>query len=294
MWIIDFGSTMGMAEAALYEAPFEHVRKHVAPTRTKLRRENHRKHWWRHGESRPGLRKALVQLRRFIVTSRVAKHRLFAWLHRDCVPDTRLVVFARDDDVGFGVLHSRAHEAWSLATCSWHGVGNDPTYNAESVFETFPFPEGLTPNIPAEKYKDDPRAKAIAAAAARLNELREAWLNPEDLVRREPEVVPGFPDRILPRTEKAATELKKRTLTNLYNTKPQWLVDAHAALDRAVAAAYGWPSDLTDDEILTRLLALNLERAKAQGAQAASVAAADDEPVATAAKPRRKKKHTEE
>lgn len=209
--------------------------------------------------------------------------------------DSAAVAIARDDDTTFGILHSRFHELWALRMGTWLGVGNDPRYTPSTTFETFPFPEGLTPNIPAEKYKDDPRAKAIAAAAARLNELREAWLNPEDLVRREPEVVPGFPDRILPRTEKAAAELKKRTLTNLYNTKPQWLVDAHAALDRAVAAAYGWPSDLTDEEILARLLALNLERAKAQAAPAAVVADAadEDEPVAAKAKPQRKRKSAE-
>jgi type II restriction/modification system DNA methylase subunit YeeA len=129
-----------------------------------------------------------------------------------------------------------------------------------------PRPEGLTPDIPAADYADDPRAQTIAAAAARLNELRETWLNPPDLVRREPEVVPGYPDRILPRDEEAAKELKKRTLTNLYNARPQWLANAHAALDEAVAEAYGWGDDwraglLTDDEILARLFRLNQERA---------------------------------
>ena len=54
---------------------------------------------------------------------------------------------------------------------------------------------------------------------------------------------------------------KQRTLTNLYNARPAWLDLAHRALDAAVLAAYGWPKDLTDDEILARLLALNLERA---------------------------------
>jgi hypothetical protein len=65
------------------------------------------------------------------------------------VPDSRIFAFSRSDDVFFGILHSRFHEAWSLRTCSWHGVGNDPTYNSAGVFETFPFPEGLTPDIPA-------------------------------------------------------------------------------------------------------------------------------------------------
>jgi type II restriction/modification system DNA methylase subunit YeeA len=132
------------------------------------------------------------------------------------------------------------------------------------TFETFPFPEGLTPNIPAEDYADDPRAQRIAAAAKRLDELRRNWLNPLDLVEIVPEVVPGYPDRILPKDEKAAAILKERTLTNLYNQRPQWLADAHEALDRAVAAAYGWPEDISSEEALAKLLELNLARAAAQ------------------------------
>ena len=143
------------------------------------------------------------------------------------------------------------------------GVGNDPRYTPSTTFETFPFPEGLTPNIAAADYAHDPRAQAIAEAARKLNDLREAWLNPADLVVREPEVVAGYPDRVLPRDEDAAKVLKTRTLTNLYNQRPAWLDMAHKALDAAVAAAYGWPADLTDDEILERLFALNQERAAA-------------------------------
>lgn len=152
-----------------------------------------------------------------------------------------------------GAAHG--HIAWSHAPLT-----------PSTTFETFPFPEGLTPDIPAADYAGDPRAQAIAAAAARLNELRENWLNPADLVVREPEVVAGYPDRILPRDEEAARELKKRTLTNLYNARPQWLANAHAALDAAVADAYGWGEDwragtLSDDEMLARLFALNQARA---------------------------------
>jgi hypothetical protein len=73
--------------------------------------------------------------------------------------------------------------------------------------------------------------------------------------------VPGYPDRVLPKNEKAAAELKKRTLTNLYNQRPQWLADAHHALDAAVAAAYGWPADISEEDALAKLLELNLQRA---------------------------------
>ena len=167
------------------------------------------------------------------------------------------------DDTAFGILHSHIHEVWALATSSRHGVGNDPTYNAASCFETFPFPDHLTPNIPAAQYAADPHAIAIAQAARNLTQLRDRWLNPPELVNIVPEVVPGYPDRLIPKSVEAAAELKKRTLTNLYNAKPAWLRNAHSQLDSAVAAAYGWPANLPDDEILRRLLALNHARAAA-------------------------------
>jgi hypothetical protein len=73
-----------------------------------------------------------------------------------------------------------------------------------------------------------------------------------------------YPDRIVakPGFEK---ELAKRTLTHLYNQRPAWLASAHQQLDAAVAAAYGWhdyTADMPDDEILRRLLALNLARSQ--------------------------------
>ena len=71
------------------------------------------------------------------------------------------------------------------------------------------------------------------------------------------EPVPGYPKRPVPRDEDAAKALRKRTLTNLYNARPQWLADAHAALDAAVAAAYGWSGDITDDDVLRELQEFN-------------------------------------
>ena len=75
------------------------------------------------------------------------------------------------------------------------------------------------------------------------------------------EPVPGYPKRPVARDEAAAKELKKRTLTNLYNTRPQWLADAHAALDAAVAAAYGWDAGIAEDEALNALLEINKKEA---------------------------------
>ena len=188
----------------------------------------------------------------------VAKHRLFAWFDSRICPDQQVIVIARDDDTTFGILHSRFHEAWSLRLCTWVGKGNDPRYTPTTTFETFPFPDGLTPNTPATDYESDPRARTITEAAKRLVELRDRWLNPPEWVDWVDEPVSGYPKRPVPRDEAAATALKTRTLTSLYNARPTWLADAHAALDAAVATAYGWPADISNDDALAELLALNL------------------------------------
>jgi len=264
-WIIDYGE-MHEQDASLFEAPFQYVIVFVKPERERNRDRQRRDRWWNLGRSGAELKAASSLVRRAIFSPRVAKHRLFVWANAATVPDSAVVAITRDDDTTFGILHSCFHELWALRMGTFLGVGNDPRYTPSTTFETFPFPEGLTPDIPAADYAADPRAQKIAAAAARLNELRENWLNPADLVDRVPEVVPGYPDRLLPKDEAAAKVLKTRTLTNLYNARPAWLDHAHKALDEAVAEAYGWGDDwragaLTDDEILARLFKLNQERA---------------------------------
>ena len=256
-WIVDFGWTMEEREAALYESPFQYARTHVHAMRQGNRIEEHRLRWWRHLRPRQELRDALGGLSRYVATPRVAKHRLFVWLDASILPDSALIAIARDDDTMFGIVHSRFHEVWSLRLGTSLGKGNDPRYTPTTTFETFPFPDGLSPDIPASDYKADPRADAIASAARRLVELRDRWLNPPEWVEWKEEPVRGYPPRPVPRDNKAATALKKRTLTNLYNARPQWLADAHAQLDAAVAAAYGWPGDITDDAALRELLDRN-------------------------------------
>lgn len=205
------------------------------------------------------MRAALAGLARYIATPSVAKHRLFTWIPSGILADHQLIVVARADDTTFGILHSRFHELWSLRLGT--SLEDRPRYTPTTTFETFPFPTGLTPrDTPA-----GPHAEAIAAAAKKLNDLREAWLNPPewvDWVRTPEEETAGFPPRPVAKPGHEA-ELKKRTLTNLYNARPAWLDHAHRELDAAVAAAYGWAdytADMPDDEILKRLLALNLER----------------------------------
>ena len=254
-WIVDFGWDMVQEEAALYEAPFQHAKEHVYPMRQRNRRESYREHWWRHVEPRQGMWRALDGLSRYIATPRVAKHRLFTWLDARIRPDSQLIVIARDDDVTFGILHSRFHEAWSLRLGT--SLEDRPRYTPTTTFETFPFPEGLSPDVPASDYADDPQATAIAEAARRLVDLRDRWLNPPELVEWVDEPVSGYPRRPIPHDEEAEKALKKRTLTNLYNARPQWLADAHVALDTAVAAAYGWDVGISQDEALRNLLALN-------------------------------------
>ena len=235
MFIIDFGTNMSEKEAALYEQPFEYLRKNVYPERQKNNREAYRLKWWIHGESRPAMRKALSKLKRYIVTPLVSKYRVFAWQTAETLPENLLNVFARDDDYFFGVLHSRIHEVWARAQgTQLREVESGFRYTPTSTFETFPFPWP-----PGQESKDNVRVKAIADAARELVEKRDAWLNP-----------PGASEQ----------ECKDRTLTNLYNKRPSWLAEAHRKLDEAVFTAYGWPPPLTDSEILEHLLALNHQR----------------------------------
>jgi type II restriction/modification system DNA methylase subunit YeeA len=270
-WIIDFGD-LNEAAASLFEAPFEYVAHEIAPIRRENRDRQRRESWWRLGRSGDDVKRAIAKLSRAMFTPRVAKHRLFVWVDSLTLPDSAVVAIARDDDTIFGVLHSRFHEAWSLRLGT--SLEDRPRYTPTTTFETFPFPEGLTPNIPAVDYAADPRAIRIAAAAKKLDDLRRGWLNPPDLVDIVPEIVPTaapgeaprrYPDRIAPKNVEAAVKLKERTLTNLYNQRPRWLADAHDALDRAVARAYGGPADISTEDALQRLLALNIERAAAQG-----------------------------
>ncbi|MFL6290609.1 MAG: class I SAM-dependent DNA methyltransferase [Thermoanaerobaculia bacterium] len=274
-WIIDFGSETSEAKAALYQAPFEHLVEHVKESRLRNNEPRRAKLWWLLGRTIVEFRQAAYGKPRYIGTPRIAKHRVFVWLDTVILPDSKVIAIALDDDYSFGVLHSRLHQAWTLATCGWHGIGNDVTYNPTTCFETFPFPVP-TPDQQA----------TIAAAAKELDDLRNRWLNPPEWTREEVLEFPGsaggpwaryvhdpdergigtvrFP-RLVPRDDDAAEQLRQRTLTNLYNQRPAWVDLAHRKLDEAVFAAYGWSPAITDEEILAKLLELNLERARKQG-----------------------------
>lgn len=262
-WIVDFGPTRDERDSQPYIEPYDYVATTVRPVRELNSLEPLRRVWWRHWRPRPEMRAAIGRIQRAIVTPEVSKHRLFVWLPASIGPDKNLVVIARDDDTTFGILHSRFHEMWALALGT--SLEDRPRYTPSTTFETFPFPDGLTPDLPAAAYADDPRAQRIAKAAQALVEARDRWLNPPELVDIVPEVVPGFPDRILPKNPAAGATLKARTLTNLYNTRGTpagaWLDRLHHDLDCAVAAAYGFPADISREDALARLLALNHARA---------------------------------
>jgi hypothetical protein len=241
MFIIDFGTDMTQKAAALYQLPFEYIKHHVEPTRLQPNRDLGDKPWWLHGRPRGDLRKALAPLSRYIITPRVSKFRPFIWLASETIPDSATFAFARADDYFFGVLHSSTHELWARAQgTQLREVESGFRYTPNSTFDTFPFPwpPGTEPSE-----AESPVVKAIAAAARELVRVRDAWLNPP---------------------EASEDDLKMRTLTKLYNERPTWLDHAHRALDEAVFAAYGWPPNLTTQQILANLLALNHLRAAAQ------------------------------
>ena len=321
-WIVDFSSDSDPEAAARFEAPFAKLKADVLPERSKVKRKSYRAYWWIHAEPCDEMRRLIQPLPRFLVTTTVSKHRVFAWLSSPTLPDHQLVAFGRADAFFFGVLHSRLHEVWAFAQgTQLREKESGFRYTPTTCFETFPFPfpddlespapkplveppsrvpnpveaemlaakyysakESPIPYQPMPRTPEEHRA-AIADAATELNDLRERWLNPPEWTETRflefPGTVGGPWDRYIdpstlnpqrstglvryprlePRDADCAARLKPRTLTNLYNERPTWLDLAHKKLDAAVADAYGWSADLTDDQILEKLLALNLERA---------------------------------
>jgi hypothetical protein len=272
-WVIDFGCQTTMQHASLFQEPFEHIKRNVLPARLEGETEEAVKNFWLHWRPRPQMRKAIdsIDSDRFIVTPRVSKYRLFIWVNKDWLPSDATVAFASGDEYTFGVLHSRVHEIWArIKGTQLREAESGFRYTPQTCFETFPFP---TPTPEQEV--------AIADASRALEHSRETWLNPPQWTQ---EVILEFPGstfgpwarylhdpdsrgigtirypRPLPISSIESRELAKRTLTNLYNAKPTWLAQAHEQLDQTVLDAYGWPHDISDDDILSGLMALNLER----------------------------------
>ncbi|MGO9245231.1 MAG: class I SAM-dependent DNA methyltransferase [Verrucomicrobiia bacterium] len=273
-WLIN-NEDRPLADAALYEKPHSLVLQRVKPNRDHNRNKWLKENWWKLQRMRPEMRAALAPLRRFIASPRVSKHRIFAWFQWPDITDDQTVVFAQDSDFFFGVIHSRVHEVWALSQGTQVRERESGfRYTPTTCFDNFPLPQ---PALEQEA--------AIAAAAKELNDLRERWLNPPEWTIEKTLEFTGsvngpwasyvvnpnqngigtvrYP-RLQPKDADCAKKLEDRTLTKLYNERPTWLDLAHKKLDAAVADAYGFPADLTDDQILERLLKLNLERAAAE------------------------------
>ncbi|MDR6285423.1 hypothetical protein HNR47_001424 [Methylopila jiangsuensis] len=207
--------------------------------------ESYLQAWWLFGKTRPDLREALEGLPRFIATTETAKHRVFQFLDAGVLPDNMLVAVASDCAFHLGVLSSRIHVLWALAAGGRQGVGNDPRYSKSRCFDPFPFPvatSGQQALIGAIAEEIDGCRKRVLGARPRLTmtgvynvlERLRAGARPNDLTPDERRV---FDDGLV-----------------------LLLQDLHDRLDRAVAAAYGWPADMAADEAVARLAALNQER----------------------------------
>ena len=299
-WIIYFAE-MSESEAAQYEMPFERVRKLVLPDRKENNEERARRLWWQHRRPAAEMRQAVRALERYIATPRVSKHRIFAWSPAMVLPDDGIYVFGRDDDCFFGILHSRLQEIWARSQGTQVRERESGfRYTPTSCFETFPLPRP-TPKqeaaiAAAAKELNESRDGWLNPPEWTVEKILEfpgsiggPWDRYIDksTIREVGRVTPCAPGRtaedyhpclvgtvryprLVPKDAECAAKLKKRTLTNLYNERPAWLDLAHKKLDAAVAAAYGFPADLTDEQILEKLLALNLARA-AEEAKAAKV-----------------------
>jgi hypothetical protein len=163
-WVVDFGMHADQkhripgqlylteAEASYYELPFAYVQKNVYPLRVNHRERVQAERPWLHARPGDEMRAALFGLPRFLATPCLAKHRIFSWLDGAVLPDHALTVFATDEDVMFGLLHSRVHEIWALALCS--ALEDRPRYTPNTTFVTFPFPAGWRESLENQKKSD--------------------------------------------------------------------------------------------------------------------------------------------
>ena len=237
----------GLSEAEvrdLHPAVYQHILATVKPHRDQNNRASYRDNWWLFGEQRSELRKALRGVKRYIATIETAKHRVFQFLPMSILPDNMLVCTALDDAFWLGVLSSRFHVSWAIASGGRLGMGDDPRYSKSRCFDPFSFPADVS-----EPLKDKIRAEAEALDGLRKQVLADH----EDLtLTRLYNVLEAL------REGRALTEVERdihdRGLVTLIRQH-------HDAIDMLVAKAYGWPADLSDEEVLTRLVALNKARA---------------------------------
>ncbi|WP_299986665.1 DNA methyltransferase [uncultured Pontibacter sp.] len=226
-----------------YSVLYQHILLNVKPHRDENKRAAIRDKWWIFAEPRKTIRKALSGLERYIATPQTAKHRIFQFLQIDIMPDDKLIAIALDDSYYLGILQSKLHVVYSLATGSRLGVGNDSVYDKSRCFDTFPFP------TPTEDQKEKIRGIAEALDAHRKQrQAQHPTLTITDMYNVLEKLRSG---------EALSAKEQKTHEQGLVSI----LLQLHTELDAAVAAAYGWPANLPEEEILERLVALNKERA---------------------------------
>jgi len=237
-----------------HPAIYQWLLERVKPERDQNNRASYRANWWIFGEPRREFRPALIGLRRYVVTTLTAKHRVFLFLNEEILPDQTLVVIAMDSGFSLGVLSSQLHIEWALAT---GGTLEDrPRYHKSRCFETFPFPDedtGLTPAL----------RERIAHLAEQIDAHRKRVLAPES--GNTGLTLTGLYNVLAALREGRALTAKEKT------QHTQGLVgvlrELHDELDTAVLASYGLPANATTDDILAHLVQLNTQRAaeEAQG-----------------------------
>ncbi len=228
---------------ARFPEVYQWVADRVKPERDQNNRAVYRDKWWIFGEPRRDFRPVLKDLPRYIATVETSKHQFFQFLDASIRPDNKLVNIGVEDAFFLSVLSSRFHVCWSLAAGGRLGVGNDPVYVKTSCFDPFPFPDppdSLKAEIRELGERLDAHRKARLAVHGHLT-MTKMYNTLEKL--RAGEVL-----------SEADKDLYEAGLIGV-------LRDIHDRIDRAVAAAYGWPADLSEAEILERLVALNQARA---------------------------------
>lgn len=254
IFALDFFGLTAEQVRHCYPEAYQHLARTVRPEREDSARKSttrdaqeYAEKWWLFCKPRQELREFLAGLPRFIVTVQTAKHRIFQFLDASLMPDQKLMVFGSSDAFDLGVLSSRFHTVWTLRTCGWQGVGNDPVYVKTRTFDPFPFPAA-----------DDFQKQRIRATAEELDTHRKRVLadHPHLTLTRLYNVLEKLRADVEPDTLEAA---ERRIFDD---GLVLILQELHDKLDVAVAEAYGWPTDLSVDEILVRLVALNKERTK--------------------------------
>ncbi len=199
--------------------------------------------WWQFAKPRRELRQAISDLPRYIVTVQTAKHRVFQFLDQSILPDIKLVTIASDTGYALGVLSAKQHVNWSLRSGAWLGMGNDPVYAISLCFDPFPFPDA------SDALKDQIREVAEELDALRkCQQAEHPGLTLTQIYNVLEKLRAG---EALSDTEE---EIKTRGLVLIVK-------ELHDKLDSLVARAYGWPENLSDEETIARLVALNAERA---------------------------------